>query len=62
MSNQHTVHHNEFFAFTGALRGNPHFESVVSERNRIIDDAQITPIPWKQIHRANVPHLARHSN
>jgi len=62
MSNQHTVNHNESLTFSGALKGNPYYEAIVSERNRVIDDTQIVPIPWKQIHRANVPHLGRHSN
>lgn len=61
MSNQHTENHNEAFTISGSLRNNHHFEAVVSERNRVVDDAAIVPIPWKQIHRANVPHLARHS-
>lgn len=62
MSNQHTVNHNESLTFSGALKNNPFNEAIVSERNRVIDDTQIVPIPWKQIHRANVPHLGRHSN
>lgn len=45
----------------GALQGNRQYEAVVSERNRVMDDAVIVPIPWKQYHRANVPHLSRHS-
>ncbi|MDQ0189328.1 hypothetical protein JI721_16975 [Alicyclobacillus cycloheptanicus] len=61
MSNQHTSNHNESFTFAGSLQNNRHFEMVVSERNRVIDDAVIVPIPWKQYHRANIPHLARHS-
>jgi hypothetical protein len=61
MSNQHTEHHNPAFTFLGALQSNDSYEAVVQERNRRIDDAILTPIPWKQYHRANVPHLARHS-
>ena len=61
MSNQHTENHNEAFAFSGAVRGNNHYMSVVKERDRLIDNAEITVIPWLQYHRANVPHLARHS-
>lgn len=62
MTNQHTENHNEAFSFVGALKSNPKFEAVVSERNRKIDDAVIVPVPWKQYHRANIRHLERHSN
>ncbi|MBX6353480.1 MAG: hypothetical protein IRZ10_09100 [Thermoflavifilum sp.] len=62
MSGQHTENHNPAFTFFGALRSGERYEAVVQERNRRMDDAALTPIPWKQYHRANVPHLARHSN
>ncbi|MCL6445959.1 MAG: hypothetical protein K6T83_21365 [Alicyclobacillus sp.] len=61
MTRQHTRHHNDAFTLSGAYHNNHHFEAVVDERNLKIDDVQIVPIPWKQIHRANVPHLVRHS-
>lgn len=61
MSNQHTVNHNEAFTFSGAYHDNAYYEAIVKERDRLIDDAGLTIIPWKQYHRANVPHLARHS-
>lgn len=60
MSNQHTVNHNEDLTLSSAVENNHFYEAVVSRRNRTVDDAVITPIPWKQIHRANVPHLTRH--
>jgi hypothetical protein len=61
MSNQHTANHNAALTFTGALQGNHLYETLVDRRNLAFDNAVIVPIPWKQIHRANVPHLARHS-
>ncbi|MBX5436773.1 MAG: hypothetical protein IRZ33_06095 [Alicyclobacillaceae bacterium] len=61
MSNQHTVNHNDAFTFVGAYGENRWYDSVVQARDRVMDEARLTPIPWKQIHRANVPHLARHS-
>lgn len=62
MSNQHTENHNEAFTFAGALRQNHVYESIVRERKTAIDNVFITPIPWVQYHRANVPHLGRHSS
>lgn len=61
MSNQHTANHNDAFALHGALSTNSAFEGIVERRNLLMDDSVIVPIPWKPIHRANVPHLARHS-
>ncbi|MCL6637633.1 MAG: hypothetical protein K6T26_06775 [Alicyclobacillus sp.] len=61
MSNQHTVNHNPAFTFEGSLRHNKQYLAVVEQRDRMMDQAALTPIPWKQIHRANVPHLARRS-
>jgi hypothetical protein len=61
MSNQHTENHNEAFTFAGALRANHVYESIVNEHMKAFDNAAITPIPWKQYHRANVPHLGRRS-
>ncbi|GMA48866.1 hypothetical protein GCM10025857_02230 [Alicyclobacillus contaminans] len=62
MSNQHTDQHNDALTFLGALRSNEHYEAIVERRDRAFHDAVIVPIPWKQIHRANVPHLGRRSN
>jgi hypothetical protein len=62
MSNQHTENHNDQFTFVGALSANHKNENIVSERNRMIDNTIIVPVPWKQYHRANIRHLARHSN
>ncbi|WP_067932882.1 hypothetical protein [Alicyclobacillus kakegawensis] len=62
MTNQHTDNHNDAFTFHGALRRNGVTEGIVERRGRVMDEAALTPIPWKQIHRANVPHLARRSN
>lgn len=62
MTDQHTVNHNDDFTFSGALHNNHYFETVVKDRDRLMDDARLTIIPWKQYHRANVLHLARHSN
>jgi len=62
MSNQHTANHNEAISFVGALSQNHVNEFLVSRRNLDIDNVVITPIPWKQYHRANVPHLGRHTN
>ncbi|MCL6599513.1 hypothetical protein [Alicyclobacillus macrosporangiidus] len=61
MSNQHTENHNAELTFYGALQKNGVYESLVDKRNLMADSTGLTPIPWKQIHRANVPHLARHS-
>lgn len=61
MANQHTENHNSAFTFYGALRANDFYEGIVEQRNLKFDNSIIVPIPWKQIHRANVPHLARHS-
>jgi hypothetical protein len=62
MSNQHTDNHNDALTFYGALLDNDVNEGIVDRRNRVMDEAALTPIPWKQIHRANVPHLSRRSN
>lgn len=62
MSNQHTENHNQSFAFVGALEQNHHFESFVEKRNQMMNDRVAQPIPWKQYHRANVPHGPRRSN
>lgn len=61
MSNQHTINHNEAFTLSGSYKNNPHFEAIVQDRDLLIDNAAIAPVPWKQFHRANVPHLSRHS-
>lgn len=61
MANQHTENHNQAFSMPGALRMNHRFENVVSHSNQEMDNAQVTPIPWKAIHRANLRHLARRS-
>jgi len=61
MTNQHTSNHNASFTFPAALQQNHIYEAVVQNRNREFDNVSITPIPWKQIHRANIPHLARRS-
>jgi len=61
MSNQHTENHNENFTLYGALKGNDTYEAVVDYRNLEFEHSKGFPIPWRQIHRANVPHLARHS-
>lgn len=62
MTNQHTKNHNDAFTLAGSYRNNAHFEAIVHERKRLIDNLLLTPIPWRQFHRANVPHLMRHSD
>lgn len=62
MANQHTMNHNEAFTFRGAALDNPHFEAIIKERDELFDNVKLVTIPWLQYHRANVPHLARHSN
>jgi hypothetical protein len=42
------------------LQENDAYEAIVNRRN--IDDPVLQAIPWRQFHRANVPHLSRHSN
>lgn len=60
MSNQHTENHNEHFTLYGALKNNDTAEAIVAhKRQEFVHSAGI--IPWMQYHRANVPHLARHS-
>lgn len=61
MSNQHTENHNDNFTFVGALKNNHYFEAVVDKKNLEFEHSRGIPIPWRQIHRANVAHLARHS-
>ncbi|SFU76809.1 hypothetical protein [Alicyclobacillus macrosporangiidus] len=61
MSNQHTENHNAELTFYGSLQKNGVYESLVDKRNLVADSTGLAPIPWKPIHRANVPHLARHS-
>lgn len=60
MTNQHTENHNENLTFLGALSQNDKYEAVVNRRS--IDDPVLPAVPWRQFHRANVPHLARRSN
>lgn len=60
MSNQHTQNHNDSLTFVGALSQNDQYEAVVDRHN--LDDPVLQAIPWRQFHRANVPHLARRSN
>lgn len=62
MSNEHTENHNDALTIFGALQSNDRYGAIVGRHDRAFHDAVITPIPWKQIHRANVPHLGRHSN
>jgi hypothetical protein len=62
MSNQHTENHNDALTFFGAYLDNDRYDSIIGRHDRQFRDAVIVPIPWKQIHRANVPHLARRSN
>lgn len=62
MANQHTENHNEAFSMPGALKANRRFESVVSQRNEEMDNAEWTPIPWKAYHRVNLRHTTRHSS
>lgn len=61
MSGQHTENHNEHFAFVGALKQNHHFESLVEQRGHTLSTLEAA-IPWRQYHRANVPHGKRQSN
>ena len=61
MSNQHTENHNDNFTFVGALKNNDHFEAIVENKNLEFEHSKGYPIPWRQIHRANVPHLGRRS-
>ena len=62
MSGQHTDNHNDHFAFVGALEQNHHFESLVERRNHMMSTRIDAVVPWKQYHRANIPHGKRQSN